>query len=80
MVTIAGKFSESGDILIKEIKLPPVSSGDIIAVPVCGAYCIPMSSNYNASLKPAVVMVKDGKARIIRKRETLQDLIRDDLL
>jgi diaminopimelate decarboxylase len=80
MVTIAGKFCESGDILIKEIKLPPVSSGDIIAVPVCGAYCIPMSSNYNASLKPAVVMVKDGKARIIRKREPLQDLIRDALL
>ena len=79
-VTIAGKFCESGDILIKEIKLPPVSYGDIIAVPVCGAYCIPMSSNYNASLKPAIVMVKNGKGRIIRKREMLQDLIRDDLL
>jgi diaminopimelate decarboxylase len=79
-VTIAGKFCESGDILIKEIKLPPVSYGDIIAVPVCGAYCIPMSSNYNASLKPAIVMVKEGAARIIRKRDTLQDLIRNDLL
>jgi diaminopimelate decarboxylase len=79
-VTIAGKFCESGDILIKEIKLPPLSYGDIIAVPVCGAYCIPMSSNYNASLKPAIVMVKEGAARIIRKRDTLQDLIRNDLL
>ena len=79
-VTIAGKFCESGDILIKEIKLPPVSYGDIIAVPVCGAYCVPMSSNYNASLKPAIIMVKEGKARVIRQRETLQDLIRNDLL
>ncbi len=79
-VTIAGKFCESGDILIKEIKLPPAAYGDIIAVPVCGAYCIPMASNYNASLKPAIVMVKEGSARIIRKRDTLQDLIRNDLL
>lgn len=47
-VTIAGRFCESGDILVRDIKLPQVSSGDIIAVPVCGAYCIPMSSNYNA--------------------------------
>jgi diaminopimelate decarboxylase len=79
-VTIAGKFCESGDILIKEIKLPPAAYGDIIAVPVCGAYCVPMSSNYNASLKSAIVMVKEGAARIIRKRDTLQDLIRNDLL
>ncbi len=79
-VTIAGKFCESGDILIKEIKLPAAAYGDIIAVPVCGAYCILMASNYNASLKPAIVMVKEGVARIIRKRDTLQDLIRNDLL
>ncbi|MDD4873656.1 MAG: diaminopimelate decarboxylase [Dehalococcoidales bacterium] len=79
-VTVAGKFCESADILIQEIKLPPVIAGDIIAVPVCGAYCVPMSSNYNASLKPIIVMVKEGKARIIRKREILQDLIRNDLL
>ena len=79
-VTIAGKYCESGDILIKEIKLPPAAYGDIIAVPVCGAYCIPMASNYNASLKPAIVMVKEGAARIIRKRDTLQDLVRNDLL
>ncbi len=79
-VTIAGKFCESGDILIKEIKLPDVAYGDIVAVPVCGAYCIPMASNYNASLKPAIVMVKEGTARIIRRRDTLQDLVRNDLL
>lgn len=79
-VTIAGKFCESGDILVKNIKLPPVTAGDIIAIPVCGAYCLPMGSNYNASLKPAVVMVKEGKARLIRRRETHQDLIAYDLL
>ncbi|MDD5128026.1 MAG: diaminopimelate decarboxylase [Dehalococcoidales bacterium] len=77
-VTIAGKFCESGDILVKDINLPPVSAGDIIALPVSGAYCVPMSSNYNASFKPAIVMVKDGQARLVRRRETLDDLVRCD--
>jgi diaminopimelate decarboxylase len=79
-VTIAGKFCESGDILIENIALPPVSAGDIIAVPDCGAYCLPLGSNYNASLKPAIVLVKEGKAHLIRRRETFDDLIRCDLI
>ncbi len=79
-VTIAGKFCESGDILIKDIELPPVSAGDIIAIPECGAYCLPLASNYNASLKPAIIMVREGEARPIRRRETFQDLIGYDLL
>jgi len=79
-VTIAGKFCESGDILIRDINLPPVSAGDIIAIPDCGAYCLPLASNYNASLRPAVVLVKEGKARLIRRRETLEDLTRYDLI
>jgi len=79
-VTIAGKFCESGDILVKDINLPPVSAGDILAVADCGAYCLPMASNYNASLKPAVVLVKEGKARLIRRRETFADLTRYDLV
>ena len=79
-VTIAGKFCESGDILVKDINLPPVSAGDIIAIPCCGAYCLPQASNYNASLKPAVVLVKEGKARLIRRRETFDDLTRCDLV
>ncbi len=79
-VTIAGKFCESGDILIRDIALPPISAGDIIAVAGCGAYCIPEAMNYNASFKPAVVMVKEGKARLIRRRETLEDLTRCDLV
>ncbi|MDP2931480.1 MAG: diaminopimelate decarboxylase [Chloroflexota bacterium] len=78
-VTIAGKFCESGDILIRDIELPPVSAGDVIAIPSSGAYCLAMSSNYNAAFKPAVVLVKDGKARLIRRRETVDDLTRCDL-
>lgn len=79
-VTIAGKFCESGDILIKDIDLPRVSAGDIIALPACGAYCLSMASNYNASLKPAIALVKEGKARLIRHRESYQDLMSHDIL
>jgi len=80
LVTIAGRFCESGDILARDVRLPRVSAGDIIALPVCGAYCLPMASNYNASPRPAVLMVNDGKARIIRRRETYEDLMRCDEL
>ncbi|MFC1865184.1 diaminopimelate decarboxylase [Chloroflexota bacterium] len=79
-VTVAGKYCESGDILVKDIDLPPVSGGDMIAIATCGAYCLPLQSNYNASLKPAVVLLNEGKARLIRRRETFQDLTRCDLL
>jgi diaminopimelate decarboxylase len=79
-VTISGKFCESGDILIRDIYLAPVAAGDVIAVADCGAYCLPMSSNYNASLRPAVVLVREGQARLIRRRETLEDLTRCDLV
>ncbi|TEU16034.1 MAG: diaminopimelate decarboxylase [Dehalococcoidia bacterium] len=80
MVTIAGKLCESGDILVKDINLASVHPGDIIAIPVCGAYSIPMSSNYNAMPRPAIVMVKEGRARLIRRRETYQDLMNLDLI
>jgi diaminopimelate decarboxylase len=79
-VTIAGKYCESGDILARDVSLAPVSVGDIIAIPVSGAYSIPMSSNYNMVPRPAIVMVKDGKARLIRKRESYKDLIKLDLI
>lgn len=79
-VTIAGKFCQSGDILIKDINLPSISAGDIIAIPGCGAYCLSQASNYNASLKPAIVLVREGKARLIRRRETFNDLTRCDLI
>jgi diaminopimelate decarboxylase len=80
MVTIAGKLCESGDILVKDINLAMVRPGDIIAIPVSGAYSIPMASNYNAVPRPAIVMVKEGRARPIRRRETYQDLMSLDVI
>ena len=77
--TIAGRFCESGDILATDVKLPEVASGDTLVMPVCGAYCIPMSSNYNAFYRPAVVMVRGGASRVIRRRETIEDLLRTDM-
>ncbi len=78
-VSIVGKFCESGDILVKDEDIPKVVPGDIIAIPVSGAYCLSMASNYNASLKPAIVMVRDGKTRLIRRRESYDDLMRCDV-
>jgi diaminopimelate decarboxylase len=80
VVTIAGKLCESGDILAKDVSLASAHPGDIIAIPVCGAYSIPMSSNYNAMPRPAIVMVKEGRARFIRRRETYQDMMSLDLI
>jgi diaminopimelate decarboxylase len=80
MVTVAGKLCESGDILAKDVNLTATHPGDVIAIPVCGAYSIPMSSNYNAIPRPAIVMVNEGRARIIRRRETYQDLMNLDLV
>jgi len=77
-VTITGKYCEAGDVLIKEIKLPRIKAGDILAVAGSGAYCVPMSSNYNTMFRPAIIFVKDGKARLVRQRETLEDLMRRD--
>jgi diaminopimelate decarboxylase len=79
-VTVAGKYCESGDILARDVSLAPVSAGDIIAIPVSGAYSAPMSSNYNMIPRPAIALVKDGKARLIRKRETYKDLMRLDVI
>ncbi|MFC1872184.1 diaminopimelate decarboxylase [Chloroflexota bacterium] len=80
MVTISGKYCESGDVIISDIVMPEITRGDIISVPDCGAYCLPMASNYNAALKPAVVMVNQGKARLIRSRESFEDLTRHDMV
>jgi diaminopimelate decarboxylase len=79
-VTIAGKYCESGDILIKDIDMPEMKAGDILAVAGSGAYAVSLQSNYNASFRPAIVFVREGKTRLIRRRETLQDLIRRDLI
>jgi len=74
-VTIAGKYCESADILVTDARLPPLAAGDVIAIPAAGAYCLAMASNYNGMPRPAVVMVRDGAARLIRRRETLDDLL-----
>lgn len=78
-VTIAGKCCESGDILLENVKLPKVCSGDILAIMTTGAYGYSMSSNYNKIPKPAVVMVKDNEARLICRRESYDDLIKNDI-
>ena len=74
-VTIAGRFCESGDILIKDITLPELVTGDTLCVYNTGAYNYSMASNYNCVEKPAMVLVKDGKSDIIIYRETLEDLV-----
>ncbi|MCL0044578.1 diaminopimelate decarboxylase, partial [Dehalococcoidia bacterium] len=79
-VTIAGKFCESGDILVEDAELPITEPGDLIAIPASGAYCLPMSSNYNMATRPAIVLVGDGGARLIRRRETYQDLMATDVM
>lgn len=78
-VTIAGKYCETGDVLIEHISLPPPVPGDLLAIPAAGAYCLSMASNYNMALKPAVVLVREGFARLIRRRETYDDLLRCDV-
>ena len=74
-VTIAGKYCESTDILITDIEMPVLTPGDVIAVPAAGAYCLAMASNYNGMPRPEVLMLRDGQAHVMRRRETLDDLV-----
>ncbi len=78
-VTIAGKCCESGDLIGENMSLQHAESGDIIAVCATGAYNYSMSSNYNRLQKPAVVFINNGESRIAVKRETLDDIIRNDI-
>jgi diaminopimelate decarboxylase len=75
-VTIAGRYCESGDILIRSVRLPAARSGDVLAIPGAGAYSVAMASNYNETPRPAVVLLDDGQARVIRERETFADIWR----
>jgi diaminopimelate decarboxylase len=72
---VAGKHCESGDVLIERVELPEPVRGDILAVPVTGAYTLAMSSTYNAVPRPAAVLVAAGESRLIRRRETVDDLL-----
>ena len=78
-MAIAGPFCESSDILIEAVGLPLAASGDILAVPVAGAYQLSMSSNYNAALRPAVIFIEGEEVRLAQRREIFEDLIARDL-
>ena len=78
VVTIAGKCCESGDILIKDLKLPAAAPGDLLAVFSTGAYHYSMSSNYNRLPRPPVILVNQGKDNVIVKKETYADIVRND--
>lgn len=78
-VTICGKCCESGDILIDKAHLPKIETGDIIAIMSTGAYNYSMASNYNRIPRPPVVMVSNGEDKLVVKRETYEDLIKNDI-
>lgn len=75
MYRIAGKHCESGDILIQAVELPEPRRGDLLAVPATGAYTLAMASTYNGVRRPAAVLVADGRAELIRRRETIEELL-----
>jgi len=79
-VSVAGLHCESGDVLIDDVALPPPRRGDLLAVPVTGAYTLAMSSSYNATPRPAAILVGGGEARVIRRRETVDDLLAPESL
>ena len=74
-VTVVGKHCESGDILIRDAVIAKPEPGDILVTPATGAYCYAMASNYNGSPRPAVVLVNEGRARVIIEREQYADLV-----
>lgn len=78
MVTVAGKHCESGDILVRDVEIPHPEAGDILCTPATGAYGYVMANNYNRQPRPAVLLVNNGEARVIIRRETFEDLVRLD--
>jgi len=77
-VSIAGPYCESGDIVIEDLPMPNVEEGELIAIPVAGAYHLSMSSNYNGARRPAALMLEEGKVNVILRRETVDDLLKTD--
>jgi diaminopimelate decarboxylase len=75
VVSVAGMHCESGDVLIDDVELPSPARGDLLAIPATGAYTLAMSSNYNGVGRPAAVLVRDGEATLVRRRETIDDLL-----
>ncbi|NQV06976.1 diaminopimelate decarboxylase [bacterium] len=80
-VRVVGKHCESGDVLVRDGRVPAdLAVGDVLATPVTGAYGHSMGSNYNKMMRPAVVFVRNGDARLVVRRESLDDLVRNDLI
>ena len=79
LVTLAGKYCESGDILVENASLPKLEPQELIAIPASGGYNLAMSSNYNMALRPPVIGVKDGGSYLLQRRETLEDLTARDI-
>jgi diaminopimelate decarboxylase len=71
----AGPYCESGDVLIEALPFPKVTEGDLVAVPVSGAYQLSMGSNYNGALHPAVLWLDQGREQVVREREKADDLM-----
>ena len=78
-VTIAGRYCESGDVLVRDVDLPRLREGELLAIPASGAYQLSMASNYNLAYRPAAVFVEDGRSWLIRRRETVDDLMATDV-
>ena len=78
-VTIAGKYCESGDLLAQGVTLPKIESGDLLAIPVSGAYCPSMASNYNLNPRPPMALAANGGSRLIRRRESYRDMMYCDV-
>ncbi|MDO8754505.1 MAG: diaminopimelate decarboxylase, partial [Anaerolineales bacterium] len=79
VVSIAGPYCESGDVIIEDLSMPQIEEGELIAIPASGAYHLSMASNYNGSRKPAVIWLEEGKAQIIIQREMIDDLLKRDV-
>ena|SRR5579884_3458255 len=73
-VRIAGRYCESGDILIENVMLPRTQEGELLALPTAGAYCLPMASNYNLVPRPAVLLVDEQKVQLMERRESYDDI------
>jgi len=80
VVDVVGPVCESGDFFAHDRKLPPLEPGDLVAVLDAGAYGMAQSSNYNTRMRPAEVLVEGGKARLIRRRETMADLLAPEMV
>jgi diaminopimelate decarboxylase len=78
-VDVAGRYCESGDVLLRGVTLPPATPGDLLAVAAAGAYTLSMASTYNLVPRPAVLLVADGRARLIQRRETEEELLARDV-